>query len=389
MRILSFSTCFPSSVDPDRGIFVYNRLAALAKLAQLEVVHPVGKFLWHDAFAVPKAASEQFGKLTVYHPRFFYIPGVLKHLDAGFYAQSLRPWLKKHIDRHGRPDVMDVHFEWPEAVGCGLLARQFNLPYTVTLRGVINSRIKNPIMRPLIVEALQQADAVISVSDEMAELAISHGVPREKCTVIPNGVTLDAFYPIPRKQALAALKLDPARRYIVCVAGIRPSKGLTELVEATARLGEDVHTLIVGEVGSAREYAGQLAALAEKLGCSSRFTLVGAQPHEKVPIYLNAASVSVLASHVEGCPNAVLEALGCGVPVVATSVGQIGKMIEPGRNGLIVPVGDSAALARAIGEALGREWSAQEISHSPAVVSWDDVARHVMAVMQKVTEAKR
>lgn len=376
-------------MDPDRGIFVYNRLAALARLAALEVVHPVGKFLWHNAFAVPAAASETFGSLTVYHPRFFYIPGILKHLDAGFFAQSLRPWLKKHLDLHGRPDVMDVHFEWPEAVGCGLLATQLNLPYVVTLRGVINSRIKNPIMRPLIVEALQNANAVISVSDKMAELAISHGVPREKCITIPNGVDLDVFYPIPRKQALDALKLDASRRYVVCVAGIRPSKGLTELVEATAKLPPDVHSLVVGEVGGAHTYAAELAALAAKLGCSNRFTLVGAVPHHRVPLYLNAADVSVLASHVEGCPNAVLEALGCGVPVVATSVGQIENMIQPGRNGLIVPVGDSAALANAIAEALARTWSAQEISHCPAVVSWNDVAARVLSVMQKVTEAKR
>ena len=122
MKILSLSSCFPSSADADRGIFVLHRLAALAKLAQVDVLHPVGTFFGHSVFPLPAESIEQIAGLTVHHRKWFYIPRVFKHLDAALYARGVRPWLKDYIAREGRPDVLDVHFSWPDGVAGAILA---------------------------------------------------------------------------------------------------------------------------------------------------------------------------------------------------------------------------------------------------------------------------
>ncbi len=388
MRILSFSSCFPSSQDAGRGVFVLHRLAAMARLAPLEAVHPYGRFpLYRSPMPPPAWEQEQLEGVTVYHRPFFYIPRMLKHLDAHFYARGVWPWLQEHV-RSQRPDVLDAHFSWPDGVAVAQLAQRLGLPFVVTLRGVINSRIKIPRMREHIVRSLHQAAAIISVSDEMAQLAIRHGVDRGKIHVIPNGVDAALFTPRDRAESRRQLGLDPAGRCIVCVASIQAAKGMRELVEAMPLLPHDVKLLLVGSTDDAPAFVRELAALAASLNCHDRIVFAGAQPHDRVPLYIAAADVCVLASYAEGCPNAVIESLACGVPVVASSVGHVPQMITSGRNGLLVPPRDSSALAAAIAQALGRTWSPQEIHSSPAVVSWGVVARRTLDVLQRVVEGR-
>jgi teichuronic acid biosynthesis glycosyltransferase TuaC len=382
VRILSLSSCLPSSADPNRGLFVLHRLRALAELADVEVVHAAPWFPgYRGPSPAPRNGSETLAGLRVHHRRFIYVPRFLKGLDAAFYARGLSKWLAGHVAAHGRPDVLDVHFVWPDGVAACRLAGLIGVPFTITLRGKINSRIRDPRMRPLIAAALRQAAHVISVSRPMAETARTLGVEEGRVSVIPNGVDMDAFKPIQAAEARRELGLDPDCRYIVCVAAICPEKGLPELVEALAGLPEDVRLLLVGDDDSGGRNLAELNRLAIRQNCVGRMIFAGVQPHERVPLYLNAADLTVLASHAEGCPNVVLESLACGRPVVATSVGQVPEMIQPGVNGEIVAVGDASALAAALRECLGRPWRADEIRLSPAVRSWRSVAEELLPLL--------
>lgn len=386
MRILSLSSCFPSSADPNRGLFVLHRLRALAELADVEVLHAAPWFPWYRGPSpAPRNGIETLAGLRVHHRRFFYVPGFLKGMDAGFYARGMSKWLTGHVAAHGRPDVLDVHFVWPDGVAACRLASLIGAPFTITLRGKINSRIRDPRMRPLIAAALRRAAHVISVSRPMAETARTLGVEEGRLSVIPNGVDLEAFKPTPAAKARRELGLDPDCSYIVCVAAICPEKGLTELVEALARLPEDVRLVLVGADDSGGRNLADLNRLAIRENCVGRMILAGVQPHERVPLYLNAADVTVLASHAEGCPNVVLESLACGRPVVATRVGQVPEMIHPGVNGEIVGVGDAAALAAALRQCLTRSWRAEEIRRSPAVRSWRSVAEELVPVLARAS----
>jgi len=385
LNVLSFSSCFPSSDDPTRGVFVLQRLAALKEFCNLEIVHPWPWFPGYRSrdFVRPRRAREEIQGLNVHHPRFFYLPGILKHLDSWFYERSAAKWLDSYC-AGSRPDLLDVHFVWPDGVAMARVAARLGLPLAITLRGKINPRVGNPKMRSQIAEALQSADAVISVSDAMANLAAELGAPRSRIAVIPNGVNTELFKPRSAGDARRELSLPADGRYIVAVAFIQPSKGFGELVEALSRLPEDVHLVVVGEAFGGEAYLSRLRRRASKLGCADRLLFAGPQSHERVPLYFNAADVSVLASHAEGCPNVVIESLACGTPVVATAVGGVPDTIRNGENGFLVPPQDTEALARALADALARDWSRAGVRSSVDGRSWTSVAKRVLTVFEKI-----
>ncbi len=349
------------------------------------MVHPVSWFPGYKGRpARPGCKQEQIAGLTVHHPRFFYLPGVLKSLDGRFYSRGLTRWLDRYFESFGRPDILDAHFVWPDGVGVSHLARRFGLPFTITLRGKINSRIRNRAMRTRIADALRRADAVISVSQQMAETAVSLGVSEEKVVVIPNGVDMGLFQPIARSEARRRLGLDERGPLLVCVAALERNKGYEELIEAVSRLPADVHLIIVGGQTDGGAYLRRLCRLVEEKGLAGRVTFAGRQPHEIVAAYFNAADVSVLASHAEGCPNVVLESLACGTPVVATSVGGTPELIKPGENGELVQVQNPPVLAETLKRALSRSWSREAVRQSVEGRSWGSVAEQVLSVLESV-----
>lgn len=162
------------------------------------------------------------------------------------------------------------------------------------------------------------------------------GVPARKIAVIPNGLDTEVY----------ALRGPIARvRRVATVANLRPEKGHDVLLDAAAivvRRFPDAHFDIVG----AGPELAALEARVESLGLTSAVSFLG---HcEDVPARLAAADLFVLPSRSEAFPNAVLEAMAIGLPTIASAVGGLLEVIQPERNGVLVPVGDPQALARAI-----------------------------------------
>jgi glycosyltransferase involved in cell wall biosynthesis len=114
---------------------------------------------------------------------------------------------------------------------------------------------------------------------------------------------------------------------------------------------------------------------------TERITLVGAKPQSELGDWYAAADVFALASHREGCPNVVVEALACGTPVVASDVGGISELVTDDRFGLLVPADETTAqgFAACLQTALHREWSRVTIAASGGARGWDDVAQGVFA----------
>jgi glycosyltransferase involved in cell wall biosynthesis len=363
-------------------VFVQQRLAALAQRADLQVAAPVPSFpVLSRMRPWPGPAKEQWQNLTVHRPRFFCVPGLLKNHDGRLYARGLRPWLAELV-RTWRPDVLDAHFAWPDGVGVSLLARQFGLPCAITLRGKIYPCMDIPSQRRQCSQALAAAGAVICVSGPLAETARQLGADAERVFVIPNGVDTEQFRPRDKAEARRELHLPAEGRLLVTAAHLGPRKGHREVIQALRHLPADVRLVIVG--GCAQGGGGrELLALADALGLGGRVILAGSQPYSKMPLYFNAADASVLASYREGCPNAVLESLACGTPVVATRVGAVPDLVTPGVNGEIVPPRQVQPLAEALAATLERLWSAETVSRSRAVRTWAAVAQEVHDVLER------
>ncbi len=362
MRVLSFSSCFPSTANPSNGIFVYHRLGALSEYVHIEVVHPIPWFPFYtNSTGRPENARREFRGLTIHEKTYFYIPRVLKRIDGWLYYQGLVDWMERYIESAGKPDLLDAHFMWPDGVGVSHLAQRFDIPFTITLRGTINPRIATSCFRRRMAGALRNASAVISLSEPMGKIAEQLGAPRESIHVIPNGVDGDLFVPLPRCEARLLLGLREDGFLILCVANLKGPKGHRELIEALSRLSEDVQLICIGSQTDHGAYLLSLKQLVQRMGLTGRVRFQDHVPQSRIVLYYNAADLSVLGSRSEGCPNVVLESLACGTPVVATSVGAIPDIIRSGENGFLTPVADPASLAAAIERALGTSFSRQGI----------------------------
>jgi glycosyltransferase involved in cell wall biosynthesis len=145
------------------------------------------------------------------------------------------------------------------------------------------------------------------------------------------------------------LGVHAGERLIVSVARLHPQKALDVMLEALALLPVDVTLAVVGD----GPQAGELSAYARRLGVDGRVRWVG-QRDDAVD-FIAASDVFCLSSVWEAVPLAAQEAVLLGVPVVATAVGGLGELIEDGRSGRLVPVGDSSALAKVLAETLAND----------------------------------
>jgi len=358
---------------------VAQRLAALSQLpnVDLEICSPEPWFpLMSLACGERSPRIDEYRGLKVYRPRYFYIPKYFKQLDARFYSYGLSKWVCDYYCSH-HPDILDAHFAWPDGVGVYHLARKLNVPYSITLRGWIWFGMKQPKLWKQAVDALRNASVIISLCRAMADVCRDIGCDEKRLVTIHNGIDRQLFFPVERSIARRTLDLPADVTIIVCVSFFRRIKGLLELIEAMSLLPKESLLILVGEPAE-QEYYKQMLLLIERLGMKKRVLLAGAQPHTKIPLYMNAADVTALPSYWEGSPNAVVESLGCGTPVVATPVGSVPEQVRSGFNGYIVPIKNSEALAEALSTSLSKEWKRKDIADS--VQSWHDVALSIKKV---------
>ncbi|MDJ0869898.1 MAG: glycosyltransferase [Myxococcota bacterium] len=188
----------------------------------------------------------------------------------------------------------------------------------------------------------------VCVSDAVADFARTRlRLPADRLVVIRNGVDASRYESLPgRREARARLDLPRDDLLIGAVAQLRRVKRLERLLEALAQL-PDAHLALVGD-GPERP---ALAARAAALGLTGRVHFAG-ECRDPRP-WLASFDVFALASDHEGLPNAVLEAMACGLPVVATDVGGVGEAVRDGETGLLVARDDTGALRAALAALLG------------------------------------
>ncbi|MFC3549807.1 glycosyltransferase [Lysobacter cavernae] len=182
----------------------------------------------------------------------------------------------------------------------------------------------------------------------LSGLAREEDMQARRMLWIPNGVDTERFQPQPlsaRRQTRLALGLAEDAIAFGCIASLTPVKRHCDLIEAFAQVHRQcpqARLLLVGD-GPLRE---PITAQIEALGLSEAVRLLGSLPN--VEGVLPALDAAVLVSSTEGMSNAVLEAMACGLPVVATGVGGNLQLVQHGISGLLVPAHEPAALAAAL-----------------------------------------
>lgn len=185
--------------------------------------------------------------------------------------------------------------------------------------------------------------------------AVSLGIARaDRMTVIGNGVDIERYAPDPARREAVRRTLDIPEDSIVVVTVSRlvREKGVLDLADAAGVLADDprIHFVIAGAAlpSDRSDVTRELRLHPATLGLGTRWHQLGHR--EDIAELLQAADLFVLASHREGLPRSVIEAMAVGLPIVASDIPACRELLEPRGNGMLVPVGDGAALAQAIGE---------------------------------------
>ncbi|NUW34504.1 glycosyltransferase [Nonomuraea sp. SMC257] len=321
-------------------------------------------------------------------PRTRVAPGVtVEHIDVGpardLTPDDVVPYLNdigRHLTKRWsqeRPDVIHAH-SWTGGLAAVAGAKGLDVPVTQTFHSVDAAHIK-------LERALgRRANAVIAGSNDEESALIRLGVPRNNIAIVPYGVDTERFH----RQGPAATR--GARKRLLHVGALSPDRGAHTVVRALLGL-TDVELVIAGgpdpdALGDDRD-ARRLRALAEQLGVADRVTLLGQVKRTAVPKLMRGADAVVTIPREATTGIVALEAMACGVPVIASAVGAHLDSVIDGVTGLLVPPDRPAQTARLARELLADGTLRTALGYAGADrarsrYSWERVSQELVRVYE-------
>jgi glycosyltransferase involved in cell wall biosynthesis len=331
----------------------------------------------------------------------------VEHVDAGppvpvfwdrmlplmpAFARSLaRSWAQE------RPDLVSSHF-WMSGLASLEAATPLGVPvaHTYHALGVVRRREKGPAdsspEERMDIEAMlaRRADHIVATTtDEVFEL-LGMGGSVDRITVIPCGVDLGLFHPDGPARARTA------RPRLVVVSRLVERKGIGNVIEAVRSLPE-VELLVAGgpplEQLTHDPEARRLLALVDELGVGDRVRLLGGVPRAELPALLRSADVVACCPWYEQFGMVAVEAMACGVPVVASHVGGLAETVQDGVTGLHVPPRRPDRIAEAVTRLVAeperrRRMGAAGVSRARRY-GWDRIAAETLEIGTALAAAAR
>jgi glycosyltransferase involved in cell wall biosynthesis len=290
----------------------------------------------HEKDSFVAAARAMDVNTHVIHERFRFDPGVV-------------PQLRRIADRE-RPDIIQTHNGKSHLLIKSLPDLRSGRLWFAFEHGQVHTDAKLKLLNQLDRVSLRSAARVISVCKAFAPRLITYGVRPERIRVLHNAALPAAPVTTEERAALRArLGIGAAERVVLTIGRLSWEKGHADLVNALGRapsLAQQCRLLVVG-IGPER---GSLERLCRALGAADRVIFAGFQ--RDVTPFLAIADAFVLPSHTEGSSNVLLEAMMSRVPIVATRAGGNPEIVLDEETGLLVPVANPQALAKAIARVL-------------------------------------
>lgn len=303
-------------------------------------------------------------------------PDVPIHLMHSPPNELRLPLRLARVIRQVRPNVIHARNwgAWPDTVAACLLVWP-RVPLILSFHGLGRAGYMPRRRRMASFALARLATGLFTVSEASKRLMVNRwGWPAAKTQVIPNGVDTDLFTPGERREREGPLVIGT-------VGNLRPVKNQAMLVEACGRLmaaGCEVELRIAGE-GDEREC---LLRQAQAVGLGDRLRLLGRV--DDVPAFLRQLDLFALTSDSEQHPNALNEAMACGLACVATQVGCVEELLDGGRCGRIVAPGDVNALTSVLTDLAANPTTQRELGR----LARDQACRHYsLQVMLEAYEA--
>ncbi|WP_235842049.1 glycosyltransferase [Neobacillus fumarioli] len=309
-KVTVISNMYPTEKYKSFGIFVKNQVEALRN-----------KGLSVDVIAIDNPNK---GKLNL-----------LKK-----YGKWSLTFLIHLLFKGKRTAVVHAHYVFPS----GMLAKWYKKLYgarmIVTAHGgdIDQMAKKSHRIAHMTKSILKEADHVIAVGQELyTTLETAFSVQHEKLSLINMGVNLEVFRPVEKTEARSRCGIPTGKTPLLFVGNIIEQKGLNELVQAFALLRRNHPEYDLYIIGSDKDYGyvNRLKALIDENGVTESIHFLGTKKQEEVALWMAAAEVFILPSHIEGFGLVAIEAMACGTPVVGTNVGGLKYLLHNG-NGVLV-----------------------------------------------------
>lgn len=332
----------------------------------------------------------------------------LKKEDAAQYtdvfAERIIEFARKKCIKY---DLVHAHY-WMSGMAGKVLKDTWNVPMLQMFHtlGLMKQKIgRTPEEREGVYRingekrVIQAADRIIAATGaEVTQLEGLYGVNEKKITVIPPGVDIHHFYPIPSDEAKEAVGISPDERMALFVGRIEPLKGVDTLIRAMAIVKEKCrsficpHNLVIiggeSDIDEDRisDEMTRLQALCRDLGLDEVVLFLGKRAQQTLPYYYSAAEVVVMPSFYESFGMVALEAMACGTPVIASRVGGLAYLVKDGETGFFVPAQQPDALAAKLrllfnNDALRDQMGGQAAEYARDF-NWERTTSQVMNVYQ-------
>lgn len=299
-------------------------------------------------------ACEGLAGISIRRPRFYPLYPLHVHLH-GLFVQRLVRQLEPEVDlihlhsplvppvRSSRPTLVTVH---STRVGA---ARDLR----VTGVGSLLTRLQVPVSIQIERQTFAQADQIAVVAHSVAADLADYGVEERPVVVLGNGVDTDVFSPGCTHPHRPGAQERTGETYVLAAGRLAPGKGFEDLVESMEQVARRFPNTCLCIAG-AGPLERQLRARIEQMGLSRTVRLLGhvGKRAEMVELY-RGATIFAHASHHEGLPTVLLEAMACEKGIVCTAAGGAVDVVTDGVNGLLVPPKAPARLAEGIGRLLG------------------------------------
>lgn len=374
-------------VAPHYWTFIKDQIEMLSSnLNQIYVIvtHPIKPKM--DIFSISKKSyvdlSNVPSNVKVYEKDYLSLPLEIERKRRGDKSLKL---VKKSIDNCQISfDILHAHFTWSSGYVGAKLKENSTKPLVITGHGfdVYDLPFRDEWWRSTITNVLNTADKIITVSNCNKDCFLKLGIPSKKVIVIPNGYNPARFYPF-HSSKKRELGLPSRAKLILSVGNLEKVKGHAYLITAMNKIvhkRRDVYCAIIGD-GIEKD---RIKKHIKDQKLNGRVWLLGAKPHEEVPLWMNACDVFILPSLRESFGIAQVEAMACGKPIVATRNGGSEEILTSGDYGLLVEPRDPDALAEAVLKALSKEWDQDAILSRAREFTWAAIVNRILKVYESL-----
>jgi D-inositol-3-phosphate glycosyltransferase len=404
VAMISYHTC-PLAILGGKdtgGMNVYVR--ELTRYLGRKGVH-VDVFTRSQDEHVPQVLHDLgYGNRVVHIPAGPEVPLPKKEL-ASYLPQFAEGILKFARDKGIHYDLIHSHY-WMSGIAAQELKNSWNSPiiHMFHTLGLMKNRVaqseaemegeyringENQVLR--------FADRIIAATlAEQSQLQFLYRADKDKIIIVPPGVDISHFYPIPPDEAKSVIGIPKDDRMVLFVGRIEPLKGVDTLIRAIAHMhkaGVQVqfphYLAIIGGDPNAdplemNSEMSRLQRLCAELGMEDLVIFLGKRSQSSLPYYYSAAEVLVMPSYYESFGMVALEAMACGTPVVASQVGGLAFLIQDGVTGYVIPGGDSLAMSERLTQIISQPDLRRQLGTQAAAYarnySWENIADRLLEV---------